>query len=667
MDMDKTTVTEFANKVSRYFLAFLRSDFHRQRAPRRRVQVRTESGQLAAMTLRRYPLLQQAVFKLIQRPVKEEMELKIVRRKFLSPLSHVLKNLIEQHIEAIPDVAFENVRRRVLDLVNTTCGKASEHPEVWVESIVEALASALSSEIVYPLLTLLDGPIREQAYSPVDSAFALEADMVSLLAEAATDALPKALNTYLVSNDISVSANVLEDLVSPAEGKRQMVEFFQAFGTSDAYSEFRDLVTYLHTGENLHFYLYLCHLTFGNHTYPLFYLPGTIKEGENRAEYILTFEPHLYVNKAAVDFIRQEKHSPSRTVGDSAVRERIIYLTEDDTVLGAIAHDLPGFIAALDLPPEMDFEKEKPQKVRTTEVALDNGLSFAAFDQSDQALCNDYEELLKSLKNQSDDVTVLFEDIIRGIIMDEPPDIRREVEKAIDDLPLAGRLVIESPIPLNDEQQAIRKALQDPRCRFVVCQGPPGTGKSHTISALAFDAILHGKSTLILSDKTEALDVVEDKLGKTMSAVRGDEDFQNPILRLGKSGANYKRLVSGGSLAQIQAHHRAQVANAPRLDAELKAVTARLVADIQKTASTLSALKMRTLMEHLDLEKRLREKHGEIYFVALQRIAENSRQCEAFDKHAPAIYSELLDRALALPGVDQNLRLVLCTGPSITP
>jgi len=38
---------------------------------------------------------------------------------------------------------------------------------------------------------------------------------------------------------------------------------------------------------------------------------------------------------------------------------------------------------------------------------------------------------------------------------------------------------------------------------------------------------------LVLSDKKEALDVVEDKITNTLNKIRFDqEDFQNPILRL---------------------------------------------------------------------------------------------------------------------------------------
>jgi hypothetical protein len=43
---------------------------------------------------------------------------------------------------------------------------------------------------------------------------------------------------------------------------------------------------------------------------------------------------------------------------------------------------------------------------------------------------------------------------------------------------------------------------------------------------------LKDKSVLVLSDKKEALDVVEEKITDTMNKVRIYDDFQNPILRL---------------------------------------------------------------------------------------------------------------------------------------
>ena len=95
------------------------------------------------------------------------------------------------------------------------------------------------------------------------------------------------------------------------------------------------------------------------------------------------------------------------------------------------------------------------------------------------------------------------------------------------------------PVPLNEEQRKILASLAAGTCRFLAIEGPPGCGKSHTIVAIVFEAILTGKNVLVLSDKKEALDVVEDKLTKVLNAVRTGTDFQNPILRLGKAGNTY--------------------------------------------------------------------------------------------------------------------------------
>src|SRR5207302_3515976 len=121
---------------------------------------------------------------------------------------------------------------------------------------------------------------------------------------------------------------------------------------------------------------------------------------------------------------------------------------------------------------------------------------------------------------------------VESCIVEEPVRIVSEVSEQWSGKDIPTRLVAESPIPLNEEQRKLLLALQDPKCRFVVVYGPPGSGKSHTITAIAFDCILHGRNVLVLSDKTEALDVVEDKLTQTLQKIRLSEDFQNPILRL---------------------------------------------------------------------------------------------------------------------------------------
>ena len=90
-------------------------------------------------------------------------------------------------------------------------------------------------------------------------------------------------------------------------------------------------------------------------------------------------------------------------------------------------------------------------------------------------------------------------------------------------------------MPLVEEQRKILSAINDPNSRFISVEGPPGTGKSHTISVIAFNSILSNKSILILSDKKEALDVVEDKIDETLEKIRPDENFEIQYLDLVKT------------------------------------------------------------------------------------------------------------------------------------
>jgi len=106
-----------------------------------------------------------------------------------------------------------------------------------------------------------------------------------------------------------------------------------------------------------------------------------------------------------------------------------------------------------------------------------------------------------------------------------------------------------------------------------VVEGPPGTGKSHTISAIAFDYILNDKSILILSDTKEALDVVENKINDTLDKVRGEAKIQNPILRLGKMGNTYNKILAKSSIDNIRDFSRAQKQHSPEIDKEINEIS----------------------------------------------------------------------------------------------
>src|SRR6267142_4999057 len=86
------TIAGLADRVCRYFLEFLETDFKRQQAPRRKITGRTESGQLTSISLRKYPSFYKAVWKIADQPVGTGLSVTIRRQQHTAPLNPILAN-----------------------------------------------------------------------------------------------------------------------------------------------------------------------------------------------------------------------------------------------------------------------------------------------------------------------------------------------------------------------------------------------------------------------------------------------------------------------------------------------------------------------------------------------------------------------------------------------
>ena len=587
--MDGQTLRDLAIKVSQYFLDFLDSDFRKAQAPRRRIVQQTDAGFRAGMRVSPYPSLQHALSQILGKPVSGGLDLRFPPRAYQRPISANLKAIIRENIAAIPASAAETVRADVLRQAQETIGQSVENPEAWIDGVRQALCIAIATDIVRPLLALLDGPLSQQAYAVEDSIYSAESELTDALAAPADEILGEVLARFQAGRSINELREALQSRVTIDGVRAALQTYFEGFVAADAYLEFRDIETYVRTGENLQLYVYLGTVKYGNNLYPLFYIPVTIESLPGSEGFVLTLIPHLYVNKRAVDFVLQEHGARAQQQRVSPIRERIYYIDPAQSVLD-VAGPLFGQLAsAMDLAGQIELGGRAAQASNTW-VHLSNAIHIGAFDRADEALLNDYEEMIVQARSNAPGVVSLFEKIVRGALIEEPVSARAQVEAAWDALPLVDRTVVDSPIPINEEQQKICWAIDRSAARIINVEGPPGTGKSHTITAIAFQGILKGRSTLILSDKTEALDVVQDKLTQTMSQARHDDQFPNPILRLGRDHANFKRLTSNQTLMQVQAYVKSNAANKPRLDADLTSKKAHLQEQVNMTVKTLCEL-----------------------------------------------------------------------------
>ena len=607
MAIDESTLRELAIKISQYFLDFLESDFKRQQAPRRRILLQTEAGFRAGMKVAPYPGLQDNLWNLLQKPIDGDLSLKFQPRSYTRPITATLRGIIREQIQALSQQALVAVRTELLSQAQTSRGQAIQDPERWVDDMRGVLAGEIGTQVVRPLLALLDGPLSNQAYSVQDSIFSAESELIEIVASKADAVLADELSKYLATGNTNSLAKMLEDLLTIDATRESLMRYFESYIAADAFLEFRDLETYAATGENLQLYLYLGALRFGNIGFPLFYIPVDVQRLPESGGYIFNLVSHLYANKRAIDFVLQELSERQKRAWLSPINDRISYLNPGES-FADVARPLFSQIAnAMDLGGQIEFTSGSVREATNTNVVLSTALHLAVFDRADEALLNDYEEMIKQARTNEPGVIELFEGIVRGVLVENPVSIARSVEEEWDELPLVDRVVIDSPVPLNEEQVKVLSAIRNPVGKIVVVEGPPGTGKSHTITAIAADCALRDRSCLILSDKTEALDVVQNKLSDAMNQVRHDRNFPNPILRLGQDQANFKRLTSSQALTQVSAYVKANKANQPRIEGELKDAREKLKRNIEETVGALCQLKLSQIAEVCAIERELAE------------------------------------------------------------
>ncbi len=618
------TLKQLSVKVSQYFLDFLESDFKRQQAPRRRVILQTESGFKAGMSLAPYPTLQGAIWQQLGKSW-DMAGLTLAPRLFTRTLSQPLRLILREQTAALTEESVAAVVNAVVLQAQKSLPNAVSHPEEWVAVIRQELAESIGTNIVRPMLSFLDAAVKTQAYSSVDSIFAAESDLVATLADALDSALPEVLSRYAVSRDVSEIRATAKALLNLDAAKATLGNFFEAFAASDAFLEFRDLETYVTTAEGLELYVYIGTIKYGSATYPLFYLPIESLRDERSGTYRLQFKNQLYANKRAIDFILQELGERQQRQWLSPIPERITYLSGNRSISDAIEPLMIAITRAFTFLDNIRLSTGPISQLVDTNVTISNALYFCAFEKSDEALLNDYEEMIAQVRTSQAGVVDLFQSIIEGVITTNPTSIGPAIQKEWDAIPLDQRAVPDMPIPLNEEQQKVLQAVRHAEGRFVVVEGPPGTGKSHTIVAIAADCAFRKKSCLILSDKPEALEVVHGKLSAAMNEARGSEEFPNPLLRLGTEHANFRRLTSSHAMTQVEAHVKAANANLQHLQDDRNQRRDRLRGQIQSVVETLGSLKTTDIarLEHLSQE--IDALCGAPLSAALEQVYEESR------------------------------------------
>ena len=562
----------FIQELCKYYMFFLQNGFKSAKFPKRHIRFSDEKNFKIGIDLSKYEKFNSFLRKRISLVdnLKETITLKkgqysvTLNETSLDLLKKLLKKIDEKDIEKIVNL----ISRTLKDYVVSHRNKIDEA----YDEILEIVKKDLNESIVKPISEKMEPLIGRQSHFQLESLFTLEQGISEKILNPLTEGIHGIFNDLLANKKVS-----LKDLISDLFNKEDIVQtlnnYFETFRVKDLYYDIQEIVNSHKNLDKKEIYLYFCEIEIENKRFPLFYTQVSIQGNVRDSSFELSFSNELFVHKSAVThafsvLIKDEKKA------EIFDEERKIYISEEVNLHEKLNEILNNLISKLRTEGIINLKEDSLQFSKSINFIISNNFSLCVFDKSDESLINDFEDILDKIKNgEESEIATLFQSIITDFLLNEPEVINEKLEDSWDTLSVSEKLNYKSPIPLNSEQLKILKALKTENCKYVVVEGPPGTGKSHTISAIAFDYILNDKSILILSDTKEALDVVENKINDTLDKVRGEAKIQNPILRLGKMGNTYNKILAKSSIDNIRDFSRAQKQHSPEIDKEINEIS----------------------------------------------------------------------------------------------
>ncbi|MCX5815390.1 MAG: hypothetical protein NTX75_03995 [Proteobacteria bacterium] len=139
--------------------------------------------------------------------------------------------------------------------------------------------------------------------------------------------------------------------------------------------------------------LYLLDITYDRTAYPLFYISVSVELAES--SFSCEFDPVLLINTKAIQYLSQKYAEEIKKEWRIDLPPRHIYLSGFEKewelkYLQGLMNEVSAFFG-LD---QLDLSRINPDRVSNERVSVSTQCCLSLFDRSDEALLNDYEELL---------------------------------------------------------------------------------------------------------------------------------------------------------------------------------------------------------------------------------------------------------------------------------
>lgn len=591
----------FIKEVAKYFMDFLETDFHKRRIPKRNIKLHSAENLLIGININKYPSFNQIVWRAINKSFDRNVLQKIGKGVYRANIPQNLLDLILLQAKKVSGKQIDKIVKGISEEIKDASVLYKKEFSKALSISIDEASKIVKKELVLPFISSLEKSLEQMELGDEDTIYLMEEELTNVFVKSLEDKISEVLKMLIATEKVN-STNEIAMVINEKDTRNTIISFFENFKITDLFSEVYEMERNRNILDKQEFYLYFFDITFNRVKYPIFYIPFSIEKIED--SFNVNFDAQVYINKKALEYVVQEYNKEKGKRGSlKNTSERIIYLAQNketfNQIIKGIVDEIVDFF---ELDKNIDISNPSTQLSKSFLVRISNSAYISLFDKSDEALVNDYEEILQLLESGDSIIAEAFNKLIDDFIQKDPTPFIDEIQDEWEEFDTCDKLVFRSPIPLNSEQRQILMAVKKDGCKYITVEGPPGTGKSHTITALVFDSILKNQSVLVLSDKKEALDVVEDKITETMNKVRLDKNFQNPILRLGKTGNTYSQILSTTSIENIRTSYKAVRKDYKGLEESIEKTANTLKEDLEAEVVSYQGIDINEIYDLVNLE-----------------------------------------------------------------
>lgn len=294
---------EFFREVTKYFMDFLETDFHKATLPKRAIKGRNASGLLVSFNLKKYETFSTLIEKHLIEKFPSETTIQIKKGQHKTKLPKNVLDLIQLQVSKIEESDFKRLLQKIAIRVEQEATLNKDDFDFALMNSIDQTSIDYYTEIIHPFIVSLTKPLTNKELGDEGDIYMMEQELVDTFVEILRTKLSELLRQLMVGEKVDANLEISQT-ISLRDLQEGLRSHFANMRVADIFDEVKDLDNNKSILDKQDFYLYFGEISFKNNKYPLFYIPINLVRVQE--SYQLEFDSQVYINKKALEYIAQE-------------------------------------------------------------------------------------------------------------------------------------------------------------------------------------------------------------------------------------------------------------------------------------------------------------------------------------------------------------------------